>query len=134
MDKHLQKGVALQKGVTLVELLMVVAIIGILLAVAYPLYTDHLRETRRTDAMIALSSAAAAQERWYTVNHAFTSNMANLGGTDSPEGFYSLSVTANSSTFTLTATAKTTEVQASDTGCTSMTIDQLGRKLPSGCW
>ena len=122
------------KGFSLVEILCILAITGILLAIVYPSYTEYLRETRRSDATIALTSAASAQERWYTLNASFTDDIDNLGGGDSPESFYSLSVEASSSSFTLTATAKSNGVQATDSGCTSMTMDHLGRALPANCW
>ncbi|MGI9277495.1 MAG: type IV pilin protein [Endozoicomonas sp.] len=122
------------KGFSLVEILCILAITGILLGIVYPSYTEYLQETRRSDATIALSSAASAQERWYTLNSSFTDDIDNLGGSDSPESFYSLSVEASSNSFTLTATAKSNGVQATDSGCTAMTLNHLGRALPNNCW
>ena len=128
------KRLALAKGISLVEILVIVAISTILVSIVFPSYTAYLYETRRSDAIIALSTAAAAQERWYTLNSSFTDDINNLGGSDSPENYYSLSVVASSDSFILTATAKSGGVQASDTGCTSMTLDHLGRTQPVGCW
>lgn len=55
-------------GFTLIELMIVVAIIGLLSAIAYPSYTDYVTETRRADGMSALSGFANAMERYYTTN------------------------------------------------------------------
>lgn len=128
------QGVTLAKGISLVEILVIVAISSILVAIVFPSYTTYLYETRRSDAIIALSTAATAQERWYTLNSSFTDDINNLGGGDSPENYYSLTVVASSESFTLTATAKNGGVQASDTGCVSMTLDHLGQAQPAHCW
>ena len=125
-----------EKGFNLTELVIVIAIIGILASVAYPVYTQHMLETRRSDGWIALSAAEASQLRWYSVNFRYTDDVDNLGGADSPENFYTLSVVTdnNDSTFTLIATAKADGVQANDTGCTVLTLDHLGIRLPDACW
>lgn len=124
------------KGFNLIELIVVVAIIGILATVVYPIYTDHLRETRRSDAWIALTSAAVEQQQWHSVNFRFTDDLDNLGGADSPEGFYTISVSVSEEgdTFTLTATVKANQAQASDSGCTVLTLNHLGVQTPVDCW
>lgn len=55
-----------QPGFTLIELMIVVVIIGILAAIAYPSYTKYTIQTRRSDAQIALTQAAALQEKFYS--------------------------------------------------------------------
>ncbi len=123
-----------EKGFSLPELIIVVAIIGILAGIVYPSYSQYMYEVRRSDAWSGLTAAAAAQERWYSINHTYTDSIDNLGGSGSPEGYYSISVEADGSAFTLTATAITTEVQASDSGCTALTLDHFGIQAPESCW
>jgi len=120
------------EGFSLVELMIVVLIMSILAGIVYPSYNQYLYETRRSDAWAALSAAAAAQERWYSINYSYTDDISNLGGGSSPEGFYTISVVADGASFTLTATAAT--VQAADSGCTALTLDQFAIQSPVACW
>ena len=122
------------EGFSLVELMIVVLIIGILAGIVYPSYSQYLYETRRSDAWAALSAAAAAQERWYSINYSYTDNISNLGGSNSPEGFYTISVGADGTSFILTATAVDSGVQAGDSGCTVLTLDQFAIQSPAACW
>lgn len=54
------------KGFTLIELMIVVTVVGILAAIAYPSYQNQVRQTRRTDAQIALNEIANLQEKFYS--------------------------------------------------------------------
>ncbi|WP_257266801.1 type IV pilin protein [Endozoicomonas sp. ONNA2] len=123
-----------EKGFSLPELIIVVAIIGLLAGIVYPTYSQYMYEVRRSDAWAALTAAVAAQERWYSVNHSYTDSMDSIGGSRSPEGYYTLSVEADTVSFILTATALGSGVQASDSGCTQFTVDHLGVLTPEACW
>ncbi|MBN3562489.1 type IV pilin protein [Aliamphritea spongicola] len=65
-----------QKGFTLVELMIAVAIVAIIGMIAYPSYLEYIRETRRANATMALMSLAAQMERHYTENNAYDQGIA----------------------------------------------------------
>ncbi len=135
-----------QSGLTLIELMVVVAILAILSAVAYPIYTEQVRKSRRTDARTALEVIAQAEERYFSVNGAYTADLGLLdvdsvvgsdcsgSSCDTVKGYYTVSVASTGAArFTVTATPK--GGQASDS-CTSLTLNQLGVQggSGSGCW
>lgn len=127
------------QGLTLIELMVVLVVLAILAGIAFPLYENQIRKSRRTDGRAALSAIAMAEERFRTVTGAYTADLTDLSisptlqGGDSEDGFYSLAVNATTVTFTATATA--TGGQANDT-CTAMTITELGTEggTGTGCW
>ncbi len=114
-------------GFTLIELMITVAIIGILAAIAYPSYVDQVRKSRRTDAQSLLLQAANRQERYYTTEYEYAADMAALGlTTETENGFYDVEVaSADQDSFTIRADAKGD--QANDI-CTAFEINQLGEK------
>jgi type IV pilus assembly protein PilE len=138
----------LEKGITLVELLVVVVIIAIISAIAFPAYESQMQKVRRSEARAGLSSAALAQERYFTVNGTYASNFSLLDLNDSDfktignsaliteSGYYNISVTANSTTATFSLNAVAEGAQSSDTKCSWMAIDQLGNKTANNsvCW
>src|SRR5690554_7432603 len=93
-----------EKGFTLVELMIVVAVVGILAAIAYPSYMDSVRKSNRADAKAALNDAAQQMQRCYTLNSSYSGCESNVA-TTSPEGFYTIGVNGTDTTYTLTATA-----------------------------
>jgi type IV pilus assembly protein PilE len=130
-----------QSGMTLMEVMTVVVIIGILTAIAYPSYRAQVRRSNRTEARVALEQSAGALEKCYTRYMAYNdnancpaANQFNAGaGYNTARGLYR--VTGNfpdATRFTLTATAL--GGQLSDTGCTALTIDHTGTRGPAACW
>lgn len=128
-------------GFTLVELMIVVAIIGILAAVAYPSYRGFVMRSNRSDGKTVLLRMAQNMERYFTVNNTYVgATLATLPATDvwgstiSPDGFYTLSFAAapTATQYTVRAVARGTQVQ--DTQCATLTLDQAGLKTPADCW
>lgn len=135
-------------GFTLIELMVTVAVVGVLASIAYPSYMSQVRKSRRAEAVAEVSKIQQAQERWrancplYSDNiPAATAGCATTSGLNIPavsgaRYAYALSgATANS--YTLTATAVTGSSQASDTGCTALTVtvtNGTGVNTPSNCW
>ena len=115
-------------GFSLVEILIVITIVAILASIAWPSYQNSVMKSRRTDGKEALLSAAAMQEKMYLQTNRYSSDVSDLGGSTSIEGYYTISVTqaGGNSTFVLTATAAGPQV--SDSDCTSFTVDHTGRK------
>ncbi len=130
------------RGFTLVELMIVVAIVGILAAVAYPSYRGFVMRSNRSDAQTVLLRMAQNMERRFTVTNSYVGATIGAGdaATDawgsatSPEGFYTLSFAAvpTATAYTLQATAIGN--QAQDTACGTMTLDEAGVKTPAACW
>lgn len=118
------------RGVTLLELMVVIAIVAILAAVAYPSFLGQIRQSRRADAIQGLLSAQLKQEEWRVTHTSYTNDMSNLGNPSSD--YYTFSASVSGSSYTLSASATSGTTQASDTGCTSFTINHQDTR--TGCW
>lgn len=74
-----------QKGFTLIELMIVVAIIGILAAIAIPQFNSYRRKAQDSAAKSALKNLATAQENYYATNNSYTSDSSKMPGWTSGE-------------------------------------------------
>ena len=126
-------------GFTLIEIMIVVAIIGILAAIAYPAYQDHVLRSRRNAAAACMLEGVQFMERYYTTNMAYDKDKggAALAGlpasgcqTDLTD-YYGITLESKSATaFSIKATRKGTQLK--DTKCGDLTIDQKGTKSNQG--
>ena len=130
-------------GFTLIELMIVVAIIGILMAISVPAYQGYVLRSHRADAHSSLLDLAARQERHIAQYNRYanvitaTDNTGLNMAANSKEGYYTLGAAACAggviaNCYTITATAVGS--QANDTGCTSLTYNSVGTKTPAACW
>ena len=129
------------RGITIIELMIVIVIIGIMASIAYPQYREFAARAKRTEAKSALLQIAQNQERFYLSNSTFTNDMQNLGFPDS-SGFitdsesYSVSVTAaNSNDFTAVATYQFDDAEKAR--CETFTITGGGQRTSTpqtDCW
>ena len=121
-------------GFSLIELLIAMAVLGIITAIAVPSYTNYITEARRLDAQVALRGEAQKMERCRTEQFTYVGCNPSTDQ-NSQDGYYTVSFgTPTANTFTLTATPVTGKSQANDTSCNSMTLDQTGATLPAACW
>jgi len=123
-----------EKGFTLIELMIVILIVGILVAIAYPSYQEHVTRARRTDGQTALLDLASRLERYYSERNTYqTATIGTGANTDilntntTPEGWYVLSIT-NQTPTAYTIQAAPRNAQSSDTRCLNLTYNSLGQK------
>lgn len=122
------------RGFTLIELMVAVAIVGILAAVAYPSYTSFIQRSRRADAAALLTVVVQAQERYRSNRSTYASDLSDLGLEPSKlaplEKYYTLDVSgAGASGYQVTATVKDTGAQANDAECWTIAVKLDGATL-----
>lgn len=150
-----------QTGFSIVELMIVIAIIGLLAGIAVPSYRDQVNKGKRTEGKAALTAAAARMERYYTQNNCYPSAacgnptsadsataLTNAGipgfsGDTANKAAYNISLTVTPQAFTVTAAPR---APFTDPLCGNLTLANTGRKWtqsngtsddatrPEGCW
>jgi type IV pilus assembly protein PilE len=138
MKRHPQRRLRALRGFTLIELMITVAIIGILAAVAYPSYQQYVIRAARSSAQSFMLSIAAKQEQFRLDARTFTTTVGSGGLDLAPPsdavGRYSFSIAAPSGStialgYTVTATA-----QGAQTSDGNLTLTHTGVRSPADKW
>jgi len=122
------------KGFTLIELMIVVVIISILAAIAYPGYRDYVQKSRRSDIYKSLTELAGRQAKFYEKNSQYSGSLTGGLGYNAPvtteDGHYNMSLTtaASAQYYQVTAVAINAGLQWADTRCRTFTLNSLGNK------
>jgi len=127
------------RGFTLIELMITVAIVGILAAIAYPSYQSYILRSHRSEGMALLSEAAARMERYYAQNSTYqTASLKGLGLSssadattlDSPNKYYKLRLGVPTAT-TYSLSVAPQNAQTNDS-CGTLTLDSTGLRGAAG--
>ncbi len=138
-----------QKGFTLIEIMVTVAILGILSAIALPSYVESVKKGKRSDAKVTLLRLAQMQESYFAQNLSYAKDLTQLVGAatlTSDEGLYDVTFFSVSPSgcdsaasppvactqYALEATPVTGGPQAGDATCTGFGIDNVSRKYAKG--
>jgi type IV pilus assembly protein PilE len=131
-----------QRGFTLIELVVTVAIVAILASIAYPSYVAQMQKSRRADGKAALMAASGKMERYFTERNTYATATVGTGGVypgTSESGYYTLSFASPRTASDYTLRAAPTGQQSNDP-CGTLTLTSQGVKGVTGtrsvseCW
>jgi type IV pilus assembly protein PilE len=109
------------RGFTLIEIMIVIAIIGIVVTIAAPLLTEYVKKSHRTEAAALLTEQAQLLERFHSKNNVYT----NATGLSAGNEHYSIVAILSDQTFLLTAARKADSSMAADK-CGDLTLSSTG--------
>jgi type IV pilus assembly protein PilE len=149
--KSCTSGSTRERGFTLIEVMIVVVVVAILAAIAFPSYREYVLRTNRAVGKSMLTQVADRQEQFFAANKSYSNSLAQLGfpanpffvdrrgqsaAADGAGVIYRISLVANNLTFTVTADP--VNRQLDDSRCTQFTINQRGQRTATGtatdCW
>ena len=127
------------QGFSLIELMIVVAIIGILSTISLGYYRSNVIASNRTEGRSALQTAAATLEKCRSLYGSYNHANCNYADFTSESGLYDITSAIAASSFTLTATPAAGGGQQDDSDCTTITLTNTGVKSGTGaditeCW
>jgi type IV pilus assembly protein PilE len=128
------------RGFTLIEAMIVVAILGVIIAFGYPSYRDQVMKSRRADGKAFTLEIADRLERYYSDKSTYTTTITAIGYDDKYEphaGYYEASITTTDPTLDYTITVKPVPGSTQDKDkCRSFTVTSQGSRVsnPAGCW
>ncbi len=128
-----------ERGLTLIELMVVVVIVGLLAAIAYPSYRNHVLKGNRASAQAFLMDAAQRQQQYLLDNRAYAPDLDTLFATTPPvpaevSPYYQITVATTAGpppTFAITATPQGNQVANNEP---ALAIDQVGTRTPASAW
>lgn len=124
----------------MIELLIAVAIVGILGAIAYPSYTNHVVKAHRVTAMADMTKIQLEMETLYTGNYASAAESIISGGTclfcDTDTSRYTLAISASSTTYSIQAEPLSQQVndECLDSNTDKLELHHSGVSEPEACW
>ncbi|WP_282561177.1 type IV pilin protein [Motilimonas sp. E26] len=128
------------QGFTLIEVMITVAIVGILAAIAYPSYMQYILTSNRSQATVELTEIANLQEQYYLDHNQYADDLSLLGypsaSIETQGGSYKVKLSNTDRLIDFTVTATPINRQAGDSHCASFTLNhqQIKGATHDDCW